>query len=91
MRCVRSKGSATATCPRRERLLSGAVADEVCNELSAMFDELAALAEALRTLGDLTPRSLDAIASLGEQLSSVLVVAAFASAGCRRSISMRGR
>jgi aspartate kinase len=49
---------------------------EVCEELSAMFDELASLAEALRTLGDLTPRSLDAIASLGEQLSSVLVVAA---------------
>ena len=60
-----------------QRLLDGADADEVCNELSAMFDELAALAEALRTLGDLTPRSLDAIASLGEQLSSVLVVAAF--------------
>jgi aspartate kinase len=60
-----------------QRLLDGAEADEVCNELSAMFDELAALAEALRTLGDLTPRSLDAIASLGEQLSSVLVVAAF--------------
>jgi aspartate kinase len=60
-----------------QRLLAGAEADEVCNELSAMFDELAALAEALRTLGDLTPRSLDAIASLGEQLSSVLVVAAF--------------
>jgi aspartate kinase len=58
-------------------LLDGAEADEVCNELSAMFDELAALAEALTTLGDLTPRSLDAIASLGEQLSSVLVVAAF--------------
>jgi aspartate kinase len=58
-------------------LLEAAEADEVCNELSAMFDELAALAEALRTLGDLTPRSLDTIASLGEQLSSVLVVAAF--------------
>jgi aspartate kinase len=56
---------------------SGAEAAEVSNDLSAMFDELAALAEALRTLGDLTPRSLDAIASLGEQLSSVLVVAAF--------------
>ncbi len=51
--------------------------EDVCGELSAMFDELAALAEALNTLGDLTPRSLDAIASLGEQLSSVLVVAAF--------------
>ncbi len=62
-------------------LLAGADADEVCNELSAMFDELAALAEALKTLGDLTPRSLDAIASLGEQLSSVLVVAAFRRAG----------
>ena len=60
-----------------QKLLDGPEADEVCNELSAMFDELAALAEALRTLGDLTLRSLDTIASLGEQLSSVLVVAAF--------------
>jgi aspartate kinase len=61
-----------------ERLLSGQPeAMDVATELSAMFDELAALAEALNTLGDLTPRSLDAIASLGEQLSSVLVVAAF--------------
>ena len=58
-------------------LLSGVDADEVCNELSAMFDELASLAEALKTLGDLTLRSLDTIAALGEQLSSVLVVAAF--------------
>jgi len=54
-----------------------AVADDICAELSAMFDELAMLADALNTLGDLTPRSLDAIASLGEQISSVLVVAAF--------------
>jgi aspartate kinase len=60
-----------------QRLLGGAEADDVCNELSAMFDELASLAEALKTLGDLTPRSLDTIAALGEQLSSVLVVAAF--------------
>lgn len=61
-----------------ERLLAdGPEAVEVATELSAMFDELAALAEALNTLGDLTPRSLDAIASLGEQMSSVLVVAAF--------------
>ena len=54
---------------------------DIGGELSAMFDELAALAEALKTLGDLTPRSLDAIASLGEQLSSVLVVAAFRAHG----------
>jgi aspartate kinase len=50
---------------------------EVCAEMSALFDELASLAEALSTLGDLTPRSLDAIASFGEQLSSLLCVAAF--------------
>ncbi|HEY2026548.1 MAG TPA: hypothetical protein VGG78_06035, partial [Gemmatimonadaceae bacterium] len=44
-------------------LLAGdqAVVDEVCSELSVMFDELAALAEALNTLGDVTPRSLDTI------------------------------
>ena len=46
---------------------------ETCAELSAMIDELAHLAEALATLGDLTPRSLDAIASYGEQMSSLLV------------------
>jgi aspartokinase len=46
---------------------TGSDAGEVATELSAMFDELAALAEALRTLGDLTPRSLDAIAGTGCQ------------------------
>jgi aspartate kinase len=61
-----------------QRLLEGGgEADDVATELSAMFDELAALAEALKTLGDLTPRSLDTIAALGEMLSSVLVAAAY--------------
>jgi aspartate kinase len=54
---------------------------DTCAELSAMIDELAHLAEALATLGDLTPRSLDAIASFGEKLSSQLCVAAFARTG----------
>jgi aspartate kinase len=54
---------------------------EVSAEMSAMIDELAHLAEALNTLGDLSPRSLDAIASYGEQLSSLLVVAAFKQSG----------
>ncbi|MEP6622321.1 MAG: lysine-sensitive aspartokinase 3 [bacterium] len=62
-------------------LLLGDDDGDVASELSAMFDELASLAEALTTLGDLTPRSLDAIASLGEQMSSVLVVAAFVKRG----------
>ena len=54
---------------------------EVCAELSALIDELAHLTEALNTLGDATPRSLDAIAAFGEQLSSLLVVAAFRRCG----------
>ena len=56
-------------------------ADEIAAELSAMFDELAHLAEALSTLGHVTPRSLDAIASQGEQLSSSLVSAYFRQSG----------
>ncbi len=56
---------------------TGDECEETCAELSAMIDELAHLAEAIATLGDLTPRSLDAIASYGEQMSSLLCVAAF--------------
>jgi aspartate kinase len=54
---------------------------DVAGELAATFDELASLAEALSVLGHLTPRSLDAIAAKGEQLSSTLVVAAFRHCG----------
>ena len=56
-------------------------AAEVFGELGATFDELAALAEALFVLGHATTRSLDAIASKGELLSSTLVVAAFQTRG----------
>ncbi len=50
---------------------------ETCEEISAMIDELAHLAEALATLGDLTPRSLDAISAYGEKMSSIICVPAF--------------
>ena len=66
---------------KQAEALLGGDADDVCTELSAMFDELASLAEALKTLGDVTPRSLDTIAALGEMLSSVLVAAAFRQLG----------
>ncbi len=54
-----------------------AEAEELAMEVSASFDELAHLAEAFRTLGYLTPRSLDTVAALGELLSSQIVAAAF--------------
>ena len=62
-------------------LSAGPELDDVQAELSASFDELAHLAEALSTLGHATPRSRDAIAAMGEMLSSVLVVAAFRERG----------
>jgi aspartate kinase len=52
-------------------------AADTAAEISAMIDELAHLAEALATLGDLTPRSLDAITSYGEKMSSIICAAAF--------------
>jgi len=61
-----------------ENLLRGSdAADEIAADISASFDELASLAEALATLGHATPRSFDAIASFGEILSSQLVAAFF--------------
>jgi len=56
-------------------------ATEVIGDLSATFDELAALAEALSVLGHSTMRSIDTIAAKGESLSSALVVAAFRARG----------
>ena len=52
-------------------------ASDVAAEMSATFDELASLAEALSVIGHATPRSFDAIAAFGEQLSSHLVAAFF--------------
>ena len=51
-------------------------AEEIGLEIATGFDELAHLAEAFRTLGYLTPRSLDTVAALGELLSSQIVAAA---------------
>ena len=45
-------------------------------DIEAPFDELAELVRGLAVLGELTPRSLDAIASYGERLSSVIVARA---------------
>jgi aspartate kinase len=59
----------------------GAEGTEVAAEVSALFDELAHLGEALSVLGDVSARSLDAVAAYGERLSSPIVAAAFAQRG----------
>ena len=60
---------------------TGDASTDISSELSAMIDELAHLAEALATLGDMTPRSLAAISAYGEQMSSLLCAAAFVQRG----------
>lgn len=65
-----------------EKLLGGTTeANAVAEEISATFDELASLAEALSVLGHATPRSIDKIAASGEEVSSHLVAAYFRSRG----------
>ncbi len=64
-----------------ELLGDGDEALDIAAEESMLFDELAHLAEALSVLGYLTPRSLDMISSLGEQLSAPIVTAALRRAG----------
>ena len=56
---------------------SGTETDELCGDLSALWDDVANLAAALSVLGHLTPRSQDAIAAYGELCSAPLVAASF--------------
>ena len=63
-------------------LLDGSTdAEDLALDIATSFDELAHLAEAFRTLGYLTPRSLDTVAAIGELLSSQLVAAALRGCG----------
>jgi aspartate kinase len=64
-----------------ELLGTGEEGAEIAADTSVLFDELAHLGEALSVLGDLTPRSLDAVAAYGERLSAPIVCAAFAKRG----------
>jgi aspartate kinase len=50
-------------------------------EIQAQFAELENLTRSVATLGELTPRSQDAIVSFGERLCSVIVAAAFRARG----------
>ena len=66
-----------------EALLGADTADgvDMADDLGGMFDDIASLAEALSVLGHMTPRSLDAVASFGEQISSLMCAAAFRKEG----------
>ncbi|MCU0649078.1 MAG: lysine-sensitive aspartokinase 3 [Gemmatimonadaceae bacterium] len=69
-----------------ERLLGAPAPQGIISELDALLRELASLAEALATLGFVTPRSLDAIAAIGERLSAPLVTALLLARGIPASL-----
>ena len=58
-----------------------AEAPDVAGEIETHFNELAELLRGMSVLGEMTPRSIDAISSYGERMSSLAVAAAFAKRG----------
>src|SRR5687767_6393758 len=62
-------------------LVEGRDQDAVAAEIDATLDQLAAVVRALAVLREVSPRTLDVIAAMGELLSSRLVTAALRQAG----------
>ena len=54
---------------------------ELCEEIDDQFERLCAVVRSLAVLREVAPRSLDAVAALGEILSSRIVAAALAARG----------
>ena len=52
--------------------------EPLCVEIEAQFDELTAVVKALAVLREVSPRTLDVVAAMGELLSSKIVTAALA-------------
>lgn len=67
----------------RALLPAGRLRADVLAFVSDVFEELEALAEGLRLLRELTPRTTDYLVSRGERLSARLVAAALEAAGTR--------
>jgi aspartate kinase len=63
--------------------LAGSAAAELDRYIRTHFEWLDELVKGLSVVGELSPRSMDAIASLGERLSSLIVTFAFRAAGMR--------
>ncbi|MGH9581928.1 MAG: aspartate kinase, partial [Bryobacteraceae bacterium] len=61
--------------------LAGPAAAELDRYVRAHFEWLDELVKGLAVVGELSPRSMDAIASVGERLSSLIVTFAFRAAG----------
>ena len=64
-----------------QKLLSGSSKADVLDAVSLHFKEVGTLMRGLAVLGELTPRSMDAIASFGERLSTLILAHVFEERG----------
>jgi aspartate kinase len=62
-------------------LVSGAALDPLLSQINAELDALSDVVKALAVLREVSPRTLDVVAAVGELLSSRIVAAALTSAG----------
>lgn len=62
---------------------AGAAAADLDRYVRAHFDWLEELVKGLCVIGELSPRSMDAVASVGERLSSLILTFAFRASGMR--------
>jgi aspartate kinase len=67
-------------------LLGTALFTQFHSELGAEFEELEELLRGIAAVGEVTPRTTDHVASIGEVLSSKLVTAAFSAHGIEASL-----
>ena len=73
---IRERHVATA-----RELVSGRALDPLVSQINAGLDDLTDVIKALAVLREVSPRTLDVVAALGELLSSRIVAAALTSAG----------
>jgi len=73
---IRERHIATA-----RELVSGRALDPLVSQINAALDDLTDVIKALAVLREVSPRTLDVVAALGELLSSRIVAAALTSAG----------
>lgn len=59
------------------RQLAGDHAEDLARAIDGLFQELEELVKGIAVMGELTPRSIDAVSSYGERLSSEIVATAF--------------
>jgi aspartate kinase len=70
----------------RDLLPDGPVRRRLLSRVAALVDELRTYYTAVYSLEELTPRTLDAVAAIGERLSCELVAAALVEAGLRAQV-----